>query len=305
MSGGEVIHPGPARIVLAAAAQLRDPDLVERYREEWLANLQGRARPQQWRDALSLLLRGARATHWAHHDTHDSRSRLVVASQVTMAVIVAVGTVLIFTTKGWEPLPWWRPLDDLLDFYVSLTAVGATGLVLLTKRSWRAALGWLATGIFATFLVSDYILQEINSVWYIASGTESSPVSLCVSCDHGNQWVHIVIWWALYAAITLFMRREIFSSMRVLAAVNVTASARFVTPDWAYRYADRIGLVHLVELMSGRLNMDESVALQVAPGIGFLLGALIVVAAWRCGLIVNSLILPARRGSSGARACPR
>ncbi|MGH3855352.1 MAG: hypothetical protein ACRDR6_18055 [Pseudonocardiaceae bacterium] len=81
MSGGEVIHSGPARIVLAAAAQLRDPDLVERYSEEWLANLRGRAHPQQWRDAISLLLRGARATRWAHHTTHDSRSRVVVASQ--------------------------------------------------------------------------------------------------------------------------------------------------------------------------------------------------------------------------------
>jgi hypothetical protein len=51
MGGGDVIHSGPARIVLAAAAQLHDPDLTERYREEWLANLRGRTHPQQWRDA--------------------------------------------------------------------------------------------------------------------------------------------------------------------------------------------------------------------------------------------------------------
>jgi hypothetical protein len=47
-----------------AAAQLHDPDLTERYSEEWLANLRHRAHLQQWRDAVSLLLRGVRTTRW-------------------------------------------------------------------------------------------------------------------------------------------------------------------------------------------------------------------------------------------------
>ena len=156
MRGSEVIYPGPERIVLAAAAALRDLDLTERYHEEWLANLRGRTHLQQWHDALSLLLRGARATRCAYH----SQPRAVVASQATMALIVAIGTVLLLTTMA----PWgitvlgFAVRQDgavlLWDYPsilgISLTAAGAVGLALLTRRSWCTALGWLSIGIFTT-----------------------------------------------------------------------------------------------------------------------------------------------------------
>lgn len=111
--------------------------------------------------------------------------------------------------------------------------------------------------------------------------------------------------WALYAALTLFVHRTPSPAMRVLVAANVVATLSFITPSWAYEYADQLGLVDLIWLMSGLLNLDERTAMQVTPEIEFLLGMLIVVAAWRCVVIAISLILPARRGTSGARICPR
>ncbi|MGH3772092.1 MAG: hypothetical protein ACRDRW_11970 [Pseudonocardiaceae bacterium] len=300
--GGEVIYPGPARIVLAAAAQLRDPDLTERYSEEWLANLQGRAHLQQWRDAVSLLLRGARATRWARHGTNDSRPRVVVASSVTMALIAAAGTVLLLVpmTTGWG-LIFSRRIYDLLILCVSLTAAGTTGLVLLTRRPWRTVLAWLTAGVFATFLIHSY---TYSTHFYLGIDARfDSGFSLVFY--GGSWWLHIVSGWALYAALTLFVYRKPSLVMRALAAADILAILRCITPVDAYFYANRIGLVDLIRLMSGPLNVDKGTAFQVAPGIVFLLSMLVVVAAWRCVAVAQSLIRPARCGPSGARMCPR
>lgn len=157
MRSDEVIYPGPARIVMAAASELRDPDLIERYREEWLANLQRRTHLQQWRDAVSLLLRGVRATRWAYHETGYSRSRVVVASQATTALAVAIVTFLLFTTTPSLRIPLWvfvaGNVEIVTRYYpsiltISLAAAATIGLALLTKRSWRVTLGWWAIGLF-------------------------------------------------------------------------------------------------------------------------------------------------------------
>lgn len=309
MRDSEVIYPGPARIVLAAAAQLRDPDLTERYSEEWLANLRHRAHLQQWRDAVSLLLRGARTTRWAYHGTDHSRSRVVIASQVTMALVTAAGTVLLFLTAtttgtGRDPFLTWRYID-LLTLWVSLTAAGVTGLVLLTRWSWRAVLGWLAFGFLIIILASSHILP-INADKFILFTFEDYGYHGFIMVGRFVSWrAGVVTPWALYAALTLFVHRTPSPVMRVLAAANVVAILNVITPYWAYWYADQLGLVDLIRLMSGLLNLNERTAVQVTPAIGFLLGMFIVVVAWRCVVIASSLILPARRGPSGAWICPR
>lgn len=96
MRGSGVIYPGPARLVLAAAGQLRDARLIERHAEEWLANLQGRTHLQQWRDSVSLLVRGARTTRWIYDGTYGFRPRKVVVGQVLMALIMMAGTGFLF-----------------------------------------------------------------------------------------------------------------------------------------------------------------------------------------------------------------
>lgn len=191
MCGSEVIYPGPARIVLAAAAQLHDPDLIERYSEEWLANLRHRAHLQQWRDAVSLLLRGAPATRWAYHGTDYSRPQVIVASQVTMALAVAVGMILLLITTmaTWEPAPWWGT-GDMLVLSVSLAAAGTIGLVLLTRRSWRAVLGWLAIGVCITILTSSYVQDRkiiIHSV-----GDMKSLVAVWIFPYTDGSWTLVV-----------------------------------------------------------------------------------------------------------------
>jgi hypothetical protein len=94
---------------------------------------------------LSLLLRGAQATRWAYH----SRSRVVVASQTTMALILVIGTALLYTmmpsrilveefvTPGHLVVSGFDP--SILA--ISLTTAGIIGLALLVRRSWRTALG--------------------------------------------------------------------------------------------------------------------------------------------------------------------
>jgi hypothetical protein len=96
--------------------------------------------------------------------------------------------------------------------------------------------------------------------------------------------------------------------MRVLAASEVVVIISLTKPEWADEYADRLGLIDLVRWLAGLLHVpmsEEITAVGVAPGIGFLLSILIVVAAWRCLVIVKSLVMMSRPGPSGARKCPR
>ena len=54
-----------ARLARRAARQFGDEHLADRYAEEWLNSLPSRGGYQRWRYALSLSLRGARATRRA------------------------------------------------------------------------------------------------------------------------------------------------------------------------------------------------------------------------------------------------
>lgn len=319
MRGSEVVYAGPARIVLAAAAALRDPDLIERYREEWLANLRHRTHLQQWRDALSLLLRGTRATRWAYH----SQPRAVVASQMAMALIVAIGTVLLLTTTAlWGITMWgfavrqdgdvlWRDDPSILDILaISLTAAGAVGLVLLTRRSWRTALGWLSIGIFTIQTLANILPRGMYYIDQRGGGVELSTFVLAEPgfASAGAWWVVTVSYWVFYAALTLFVSHKIPPVMRVLAASEVVVIIYLTSPDWASEYADRVGLTGLVPWLAGLLHMppsEEITAVRAAPGIGLLVSMFIVVAAWRCVVIATSLVMVSRRGPSGARICPR
>lgn len=93
--------------------------------------------------------------------------------------------------------------------------------------------------------------------------------------------------------------------MRALAAVDIVISTPFIAPDWAYEYAYRLGLADLNRPIPHFPNVSEITVFGVTPGIGFLLGALITMAAWRCVVIGKSLLLPPRRGPSETWACPR
>ncbi|MGH3855351.1 MAG: hypothetical protein ACRDR6_18050 [Pseudonocardiaceae bacterium] len=205
-----------------------------------------------------------------------------------MALLVVIATVLLLRPMVTSGKPIFSRID-LLTFYASLTAVGTTGLALLTRRPWRAVLAWLTAGVFVTILIDSY---TPSATFYLGMSTEVGSTFI-VSFYDVSWWQHIVSWWTLYAALTLFVHRKPSPVPRVLAAVDVLAILRCITPSHAYLYVEQIGLVDLIRLMSGPLNVDTSTALQVAPGILFLLGMLIVVAAWRFGVIVKSLILPA------------
>ena len=269
----------------AAAAKLRDPDLTERYCEEWLANLRGRTHLQQWRDAISLLLRGACATRWAYHGIDHFRPRVVVASRAMMALVVAIGMVLLFTTMASLMIPLWvyapqhfwisaRPYPSI--FAISLTTAGTIGLALLTRQSWRTALGWLLIGIFAILAFASFIPYNM---YYIGpqGGHFQHLLAVAVGirfADAQDWWAVTASYWILYAALTLFVSHKTLLVMRVLAASEVVVIINLTKPEWVYAYADRVGLT----------------GFGVAPGIGFLLGILIVVAAWRCLVIVKSLV---------------
>lgn len=327
----DAIHPGPARVVLTAAAQLRQPDLIERYSEEWLANLRHRAHLQQWRDAVSLLLRGAHATRRAYDGTHDSRPRLVAASQLTMAFTMAAGTALLFTITSWSSIgvwsygpglnweeglrqaTWWQENLALPLLYMSLTAASTVGLVLLTRSSRRAVLGWLSIGIFTSVLVYYYICMRalfrisndgvsILADWLIAEHHAGYFV-LGITDNSDSWWAIITSWWALYAALTLFVRGRSSPVIRTLAAIQIVAVFQFILPDWAYLYgyADPLGLESLLSLPA----LYETTAGEMVPGIGLLLAVVIVVTAWRCVIIAKSLARPPRSDRTRATGWPQ
>ncbi|MBV9141467.1 MAG: hypothetical protein JO115_11210 [Pseudonocardiales bacterium] len=135
---------------------------------------------------------------------------------------------------------------------------------------------------------------------FVAAGTRFASA--------GTWWAVTVSYWVFYAALTLFVSHKIPPVMRVLAASEVVVIIYLTSPDWAYEYAERLGLIDLVRWLADLLDMpisEEIAAAKVTPGIGFLFSVLIVVAAWRCVVIATSLVMVSRRGPSGARICPR
>src|SRR2546423_405580 len=90
-----------AWMVRAAARQLRDADLIERYGEEWLAGLIPIG-DKYWRRryAVSLLTRGARATRRSHRTTLETGAAGQVATWVqrSLSLTCVIGVVLIEIT---------------------------------------------------------------------------------------------------------------------------------------------------------------------------------------------------------------
>jgi hypothetical protein len=225
-----------------------------------------------------------------------------------MALIVAIGTVLLFTmmpskillkefTESGDLVGQW---GDPSILAISLTTVGAIRLALLVRRSWRTTLGWLSIGILAI----QALANSSHYGWHIAP----VPDIWGEIPETGTWWMVTASYWVLYAALTLLVSRTIPPVMRVLAASEIVVIFYRAGPDWVYEYAHRLGLTDLLSWLAGLLHVptaDEGIVLTAAPGIGVLLSMLIAVAAWRCVVIVKSLVMVSRRGPGGVRICSR
>jgi hypothetical protein len=87
-----------AALVRAAARQLCDRRLRQRYVEEWLASMPTRSGYLRWRYALSLALRGARATDRAIYQM-SGQFRIVRFASVWCALGTAAAGLLILSSQ--------------------------------------------------------------------------------------------------------------------------------------------------------------------------------------------------------------
>jgi hypothetical protein len=161
----------PARLVRAAALQLGDKQLIARYAEEWLASLPPRDRYQRWRYALSLFLRGARATRWAVHlPPADGKWPSLIAKIQNGVCLLAIAPAAIMLLARYYPwnAPAWVSQDT--DFIGWTLMIGALALLSASYRCarWVAGCGvllsliqtWTGTaflqggGPLGTFVVS-------------------------------------------------------------------------------------------------------------------------------------------------------
>jgi hypothetical protein len=132
----------PARLVRAAALQLGNKPLIARYEQEWLGSLPPRDRYQRWRYALSLFLRGARATRWAVHLPPADATWPSLRAKIRDGVcLLAITTAIVMLLARYYQLytPVWGSL--VTDFAGWCLMVGALVLLSFCYRGARWAAG--------------------------------------------------------------------------------------------------------------------------------------------------------------------
>lgn len=315
--GSDVIYRGPARLVLAAASQLRDATLMERYAEEWLANLQGRTHLQQWRDAASLLVRGARTTRWIYDDSYAFRPRVAIVGQAMMALAMIVGTGFLFFFTSQLEIP-------MKSFHIAL--YGDSGTISFAASN-NVCFCWRST----SFVGYNYILTEpamlalflslatastfglallvARSRWVISAGITVCALATCGTIHllayHEYSFFNtLTCWWAAAGALAVFLHSNVYPMIRVLAAVEFVAILRVSPLSWLPHEISRplLGLTNFLQLLLDRLsstNLGSIITLRVVLGAAFLLCGIFAWMAPRCAVVILSLIRPARCDSGG------
>lgn len=322
MRGSDVIYPGPARLVLAAAGQLRDATLIERHAEEWLANLQGRTHLQQWRDSVSLLVRGARITRWIYDGTYGSRPRVVVVGQVMMALVMIAGTGFLFFFPSQLEIPinsfsvalykdfgtssftasnstlfCWQVTSSAADGYIltepvmlalflSLATASTLALTLVIRRSRRVISAGIAVSALVTYCVIYFLIYSEHSVFNV-----------------------IICWWAVAGTLIVLLHRKMHPVIRVVAAVGLIGILRVSPLSWLPHEVSQLilGLTNFLRLLSmdllGSVSFERIITFRVVLGMVFLLCGIFAWTVLRCAVVVHSLIRPARYDISGTLTC--
>jgi len=139
----------PARLVRAAALQLGDKRLIARYEEEWLGSLLFRSRYQRWRYALSLFLRGARATRWAVHPRPaDAKGPSLIAkiqSRACLLALIPAAVMLLARYYPWTAPAWVSQDTDFIGWCLMI------GVLASLSFSYRGA-RWAGCGVLLSLI---------------------------------------------------------------------------------------------------------------------------------------------------------
>ena len=314
----DVIYPGPARLVLAAAGQLRDATLIERHAEEWLANLQGRTHLQQWCDSVSLLVRGARITRWIYDGTYGSRPRVVVVGQVMMALVMIAGTGLLLFFPSQLEIPtnsfsvalykdfgtssFVAPNSTLFCWQVTSSAADS---YILTEPVMLALFLSLAT---ASTLALTLVIRRSRRV--ISAGIAVSVLVIYFLVYSGHSFFNVIIcWWAVVGTLVVLLHRKMHPVIRVAAVVALIGILRVSPLSWLPHDVSQfiLGLTNFLRLLSldllGSVSFDRIITFRVVLGMVVLLCGIFAWTVLRCAAVVRSLIRPARCDIGGTWTC--
>jgi hypothetical protein len=172
----------PVLLVRAAALQLGDRQLAERYAEEWLSSLPQRSRYLRWRYALSLFLHGAQATRLVLRRTGGRYGPLTARLRVAVCLLAITPAVvpLVVSYYLWND-PYWVFTE--CGWYLMIGALLALSLSNRHAR-WVAGAGillslvqtWLGTNFFQVADPGPF--WEPGNPWVSAGAWVSGAASL-------------------------------------------------------------------------------------------------------------------------------
>ena len=142
----------PARLVRRAARQLGDEERADRYAEEWLSSLPPRGGYQRWRYALSLSLRGARATRRAvgcpparRRPTDAEWPRTVASIRNGTCPAMILAAVMLLTQYYFWNAPFWvSQYGHFIGWCLMIGALVALSFLYRGAR-WAAGCGVLVS----------------------------------------------------------------------------------------------------------------------------------------------------------------
>jgi hypothetical protein len=213
----------PARLVRRAARQLGDEQLAERYAEEWLSSLPPRDQYRRWRYALSLFLRGARATRRAVHRPATDGEWPSPAKIRTCLIAIMTATVMLLTRY----YTWDTPLrvsqdGHLIGWWLMLGVLAALSMSYRSAR-WAAGCGMLLS-LIQTWTGTAF-LQGGGPVGTIAASTQGSVPGHSIELSI-SQWCEPGAWYWVQAAVCLGV---LFGAMAVMFRRRVPLLVRAFT----------------------------------------------------------------------------
>jgi hypothetical protein len=322
----DVIYPGPARVVLAAAQQLHEPDLIAQHGEEWLANLRYRSHQQQWRDAISLIIRGARGTRWAYDATHDPQPRAIVVGQALTALLMALGIFFLlfvpFVDSSWYDAFSYRLASNTtsiagewyLPLYLGLTGVTLFGPPLVAKRFRWWMLGGITVGLFVAWYVTrPSCFPASNTLNIKVPGEPPIRLSNGLSFNFFGG-INISMWATAAGTMVVFAHRKVPTVIRALAVIEMAGilcnSPFFEYGAWGCWFVNQLLLIieqlspiPLIGISTAAWSICGCFCASILAGAITLFCAIAIRAAWQGTVIAKSLIWTARPNIGGTQAC--
>lgn len=203
----------PALLVRASALQLRDAEAIERYTEEWLANLPKRSLYLRWRYAISLLTRGASATRVALRCAgQDAAAERFQAG----VLVLGYGAILGGLTWCLTGNALW-PRSDQPPPVPYVAADLATRCLLIASAG---ALSWRRPPVRLAFIVGLYggpaaqlALAPVFPALARVTGTAFAGLSLLANVSTGLTAVFVAV------GVAFLFDRSLQRSQRTVAVI--------------------------------------------------------------------------------------